>query len=148
MNKVILAGRLGRDPEVRYSQGENATCYARFSLGVNRNFKNSEGNYDTDWITCVAAGKRGEFAEKYLKKGSSIVLDGSIRTGSYTNKDGQKVYTTEVYADNIEFGQGSPKGSSDNSNQSAPKPSNAAPSMGDGCFMNIPDGLDEELPFN
>ena len=141
MNKVMLVGRLTRDPEVRYSTGENATATARFSVAVNRRFKNAEGNYDADFINCVAFGKTAEFIEKYFRKGMAIGLTGRIQTGSYTNKDGQKVYTTDVVVEETEFVE-SKGGNADNATPSRPAPSN-----GDG-FMNIPDGIDEELPFN
>lgn len=139
MNKVILMGRLTRDPEVRYTQGDNAMAIARYSLAVDRRFKR-DGEPDADFINCVAFGKAGEFAEKYLKKGTKIAVVGRIQTGSYTNKDGQKVYTTDVVVEEQEFAESKNSGSSDN-NQSAP----ANKDMG---FMNIPDGIDEELPFN
>ena len=142
MNKVQLVGRLTRDPEIRYSQGENATATARFSVAVNRRFKNSEGNYDADFINCVAFGKSAEFVEKYFKKGMAIGLTGRIQTGSYTNKDGQKVYTTDVVVEETEFVE-SKGASSANSNNSRPTPSTAK----NNDFMNIPDGVDEELPF-
>lgn len=103
MNKCTLVGRLTKDPEIRYSQGENATATARFSVAVNRRFKNAEGNYDADFINCVAFGKTAEFLEKYFKKGMAIGLTGHIQTGSYTNKDGQKVYTTDVIVEETEF---------------------------------------------
>ena len=139
MNKVILMGRLTRDPEVRYTQGDNAMAIARYSLAVDRRFKR-DGEPDADFINCVAFGKGGEFAEKYLKKGTKIAVVGRIQTGSYTNKDGQKVYTTDVVVEEQEFAESKNSGSSDN-NQSAP----ANKDMG---FMNIPDSIDEELPFN
>ena len=103
MNKVEVVGRLTRDPEVRYSTGENATCIARFSVAVNRRFKNSDGNYDADFINCIAFGKSGEFIEKYFKKGMAIGISGRIQTGSYTNKDGIKIYTTDVVVEESEF---------------------------------------------
>ena len=143
MNKVQLVGRLTRDPEIRYSQGENATATARFSVAVNRRFKNAEGNYDADFINCVAFGKSAEFVEKYFKKGMAIGLTGRIQTGSYTNKDGQKVYTTDVVVEETEFVESKGASNPDNSNASRPAPST---SSNDG-FMNIPDGIDEELPF-
>lgn len=143
MNKVQLVGRLTRDPEIRYSQGENATATARFSVAVNRRFKNAEGNYDADFINCVAFGKSAEFVEKYFKKGMAIGLTGRIQTGSYTNKDGQKVYTTDVVVEETEFVESKGASNSDNSNAFRPAPSAAS---NDG-FMNIPDGVDEELPF-
>ena len=143
MNKVQLVGRLTRDPEIRYSQGENATATARFSVAVNRRFKNSEGNYDADFINCVAFGKSAEFVEKYFKKGMAIGLTGRIQTGSYTNKDGQKVYTTDVVVEETEFVESKGASSADNSNNSRTAPSTA----NNNDFMNIPDGVDEELPF-
>ena len=140
MNKVILMGRLTRDPEVRYTQGDNAMAIARYSLAVDRRFKR-DGEPDADFINCVAFGKSGEFAEKYLKKGTKVAVVGRIQTGSYTNKDGQKVYTTDVVVEEQEFAESKNSGSSDN-NQSAPVNKNTD-------FMNIPDGIeDTELPFN
>ena len=140
MNKVILMGRLTRDPEVRYTQGDNAMAIARYSLAVDRRFKR-DGEPDADFINCVAFGKSGEFAEKYLKKGTKVAVVGRIQTGSYTNKDGQKVYTTDVVVEEQEFAESKNSGSSDN-NQSAPVNKNTD-------FMNIPDGIDDtELPFN
>ena len=143
MNKVQLVGRLTRDPEIRYSQGENATATARFSVAVNRRFKNAEGNYDADFINCVAFGKSAEFVEKYFKKGMAIGLTGRIQTGSYTNKDGQKIYTTDVVVEETEFVESKCASSADNSNNSRPAPSAA----NNNDFMSIPDGVDEELPF-
>ena len=141
MNKVILMGRLTRNPDVRYSQGEKATCVARYTLAVNRRFRR-EGDQDADFINCVAFGRQGEFAEKYLKQGTKIVISGRIQTGSYTNRDGVKVYTTDVVVEENEFAES--KRSDDNA------PASSAPaSMPEGNgFMNIPDGIDEELPFN
>ena len=140
MNKVILMGRLTRDPEVRYTQGDNAMAIARYSLAVDRRFKR-DGEPDADFINCVAFGKSGEFAEKYLKKGTKVAVVGRIQTGSYTNKDGQKVYTTDVVVEEQEFAESKNSGSSDN-NQSAPVNKNTD-------FMNIPDEIeDSELPFN
>ena len=141
MNKVILMGRLTRDPEVRYSQGENAIAIARYTIAVDRRYK-KEGDPSADFIGCVAFGKLGEFAEKYLRKGTKVVVTGRIQTGSYTNKDGQKVYTTDVVVEENEFAES--KRSDDNA------PASSAPaSMPEGNgFMNIPDGIDEELPFN
>lgn len=142
MNKVILMGRLTRDPEVRYSQGENAAAIARYTLAVDRKYKGN-GDQNADFINCVAFGKSGEFAEKYLRKGTKIAVVGRIQTGSYTNKDGVKIYTTEVVVEEHEFAE-SKKTSDDGSGESAATP---APAESDG-FMNIPDGIDEELPFN
>ena len=103
MNKVIIIGRFTRDPEIKYTTGENATATARFSLAVNRRFKNKEGNYDADFINCVAFGKTAEFIEKYFTKGMAIGITGRIQTGSYTNKEGQKIYTTDVVVEETEF---------------------------------------------
>lgn len=142
MNKVELVGRLTRDPEVRYTTGESTNAIARFSVAVNRRFKNAEGNYDADFINCVAFGKTAEFVEKYFTKGMAIGLTGRIQTGSYTNKDGQKVYTTDVVVEETEFVES--KGGSATTNNT---PSTPTTPSSDG-FMNIPDGIDEELPFN
>ena len=114
MNKVIIIGRFTRDPEIKYTTGENATATARFSLAVNRRFKNKEGNYDADFINCVAFGKTAEFIEKYFTKGMAIGITGRIQTGSYTNKEGQKVYTTDVVVEETEFVESKNKGASDN----------------------------------
>ena len=141
MNKVILMGRLTRDPEVRYTQGDNAMAIARYSLAVDRRFKKDGDEQTADFINCIAFGKAGEFAEKYFRKGTKIAVVGRIQTGSYTNKDGQKVYTTDVVVEEQEFAESKNSGSSDN-NQSAPTNKNTD-------FMNIPDGIDDsELPFN
>ena len=114
MNKVIIIGRFTRDPEIKYTTGESATATARFSLAVNRRFKNKEGNYDADFINCVAFGKTAEFIEKYFTKGMAIGITGRIQTGSYTNKEGQKVYTTDVVVEETEFVESKNKGTSDN----------------------------------
>ena len=137
MNKVILIGRLVADPEVRYSQGENATAIARYRLAVDRRFKR-EGEQTADFISCVAFGRNGEFVEKYLFKGRKIAVAGRIQTGSYTNKEGQKVYTTDVVVEEHEFCE-----SRGNSTQPI---SQYGQQDSDG-FQNIPDGVDEELPF-
>ncbi len=149
MNKVILMGRLTRDPEVRYSQGESPLAIARYTLAVDRRFNRNNGgdNQQTaDFISCVAFGRSGEFAEKYLRKGTKIAVSGRIQTGSYTNRDGQTVYTTEVVVEDQEFAES--KNSNSGSDGGYTGSSRPAPSgAGDG-FMNIPDGIDEELPFN
>ncbi len=144
MNKVILMGRLTRDPEVRYSQGDNAMAIARYSLAVDRRFKHDGDEQTADFINCVAFGKSGEFAEKYLHKGMKIAVVGRIQTGSFTNKDGQKVYTTDVVVEEQEFAESKNSG---NGTGSSNTPANNNVSSSDG-FMNIPDGIDEELPFN
>ena len=143
MNKVILMGRLTRDPDIRYSQGERATAVARYTLAVTRSYKR-EGEPDADFINCVAFGRTAEFAERYFRQGIRIVISGRIQTGSYVNKDGVKVYTTDVIVDEQEFAES--KAASENSIQAAPKPEPSS-AAGDG-FMNIPDGIDEELPFS
>ena len=145
MNKVILMGRLTRDPEVRYSQGENNMAIARYTLAVDRRFqKNNEQS--ADFISCVAFGRSAEFAEKYLKQGTKICITGRIQTGSYTNKDGVKVYTTDVVVEDQEFAESknaAQSGGGADFASSRPTPSAAS---GDG-FMSIPDGIEDELPF-
>lgn len=136
---MILTGRLTRDPEVRYSQGEKSIAIARYTLAVDRKFK-KEGEQSADFISCVAMGKNGEFAEKYLKQGTKIAIEGRIQTGSYTNKDGNKVYTTDVIVEGHEFCES--KSSQNQSQQNI----NPAPNS-DG-FISIPDGIENELPFN
>ena len=142
MNKWTGIGRLTRDPEVRYTQGDNSMCIARYTLAVDRRFKR-EGQDSADFISCIAFGKSGEFAEKYLKKGTKMAVTGRIQTGSYTNKDGVKVYTTDVVIEEQEFAE-SKNASSGGQNQ-APQQSQKAEGL-DG-FMDIPDGIDESLPF-
>ena len=137
MNKVIIIGRFTRDPEIKYTTGENATATARFSLAVNRRFKNKEGNYDADFINCVAFGKTAEFIEKYFSKGMAIGITGRIQTGSYTNKEGQKVYTTDVVVEETEFVESKNKGASDN------VPNNNANSNSD--FEEVIS--EDEMPF-
>ena len=148
MNKVILMGRITRDAEIRYTQGEKSTAIARFSLAVERRFKrDNDEQQNTDFISCIAFGKIAEFLEKFGRKGTKFVVDGRIQTGSYNNKEGQKVYTTDVVVENIEFAESkNSSGSGGSTNQPAPAPSSS--SAGDG-FMNIPDGVEDEgLPFN
>ena len=159
MNKVILMGRLTRDPEVRYSsQGDQNLAIARYTLAVDRRFRRSNDNEQSaDFISCVAFGRSAEFAEKYFHKGIRIVITGRIQTGSYTNKDGVRVYTTDIIVEEQEFAESkaaSDRNSSDfaaNNNygggyqQSGRPVPSQAPSDG---FMNIPDGIDEELPFS
>lgn len=151
MNKVILMGRLTRDPEVRYSAGENATAVARYTLAVDRRFRRNDGDASADFIGCVAFGRQAEFAEKYFRQGIKIAITGRIQTGSYTNKDGVRVYTTDVVVEEQEFAESknASGAASEGGYSAAPAPSRPTPSAasGDG-FMNIPDGIDEELPFN
>ena len=146
MNKVILMGRLTRDPEVRYSAGENSLAIARYTLAVDRRFKR-DGEATADFISCVVFGKQAEFAEKYFRQGIRIVVSGRIQTGSYTNRDGVKVYTTEVVVEEQEFAE-SKAVSDSHVNRSASQP--AAPEMADSSaegVMNIPDEIGGELPF-
>ena len=143
MNKVILVGRLTKNPEIRYTQGENPTAIARYTLAVDRRFKR-EGEPTADFINCVAFGKSGEFAEKYFRKGLRIAISGRITTGSFTNKDGVKVYTTEVTVEDQEFAESKAEQSQNSGNATI----SSATTSGDG-FMNIPDNVDDsELPFN
>ena len=150
MNKVILMGRLTRDPEVRYSQGESSTAVARYTLAVDRRFRRGEGDQSADFIGCVAFGRSAEFAEKYLRQGLKVVVTGRIQTRSYTNRDGQKVYTTDVVVEDQEFAESknaqSQGGYEGNSSYHQERPVESP--VGDG-FMNIPDGVEDEgLPFN
>ena len=151
MNKVVLMGRLTADPDVRYSNnGDNQLCIARYTLAVDRRFKR-DGEPTADFIRCVVFGRAGEFAEKYFHKGIKIAVDGRIQTGSYQNKDGQTVYTTDVIVENQEFAE-SKAASEQNASAPVPqaKPSEEEPTAdaGDG-FMNIPDSVDDSgLPFN
>lgn len=153
MNKVILMGRLTRDPEVRYTQGEKSTCIANFSLAVDRRFKTEDQS--ADFIQCVAFGKLGEHVERYYRKGMKTGIVGRIQTRNYTNRDNQKVYVTEVVVEEMEFAEsksaqaqsyGQPQ-----QNHTAPAQTYGAPAQDSGKyddFMNIPDNLEEDLPFN
>ena len=145
MNKVILMGRLTRDPEVRYGAGENSTAVARYTIAVDRRFKR-DGEQSADFIGCVAFGRNAEFAEKYLRQGTKIVLTGRIQTGSYTNRDGQKVYTTDSVVEEQEFAENK-AAAAGNGGQGNYSRASSAPSDANG-FMNIPDGIDDELPFS
>lgn len=138
MNKVVLMGRLTRDPEVRYSSGNSPMAIARYTLAVDRRFKR-EGEQNADFINCLAFGKAAEFAEKYFRQGMRITICGRIQTGSYTNRDGVKVYTTEVVVEEQEFAESKSNGHQNSS-------VSASVTGGDG-FANIPDGIDEEVPF-
>lgn len=149
MNKVIIMGRLTRDPEIRYSQGNDQMAIARYTLAVDRRFvRNSDQT--ADFISCVAFGKSAEFAEKYFKQGTKIVVSGRIQTGSYTNKDGNKVYTTDVVVEDQEFAESKSSNSGNSGYNQAPTgrpdPANVSPSSAMG-FMNIPDGIEDDLPF-
>ena len=150
MNKTILMGRLTRNPDVRYSQGERSTCVARYTLAVNRRFRR-EGEVDADFINCVAFGRQGEFAEKYLKQGTKIVVSGRIQTGSYTNRDGVKVYTTDVVVEEQDFAESKAASSGQGAGQKPAEPEPTAVNQppvdaGEG-FMTIPEGIEEKLPF-
>ena len=177
MNIVVLMGRLTRDPEVRYTPGDNSLAIARYTLAVDRRFRRDSSEQTADFIPCVAFGRSAEFAEKYFHQGIRITVSGRIQTGSYTNKDGNKVYTTEVVVDNQEFAES--KAASDASRHAFAQNSGqgygnqnygssqqggfggqgfsqqprepqrqSVPQDADDGFMNIPEGIDEELPFN
>lgn len=151
MNRVDLVGRLTADPEVRYTSGENANARVRFTVAVNRKFKNADGRYDADFISCVAWKNQAEFISKYFHKGDPIGINGNIRTGSYTNTDGVKIYTTDVYVDDVEFVGGGRRSDDGEVPTSAPAQTQAKPQQKrqtDTDWMNVPDGVDEEgLPF-
>lgn len=148
MNKVILMGRLTRDPEVRYSQGANSLAIARYSLAVDRRFKR-DGEPDADFFNCTVFGKGAEFAEKYFKQGTKLVVCGRIQNDNYTNKDGQKVYSVQIIVDEQEFAESKAAAGDASQNSSYQPSARPTPSAAAGSgFMNIPDGIDEELPFN
>lgn len=142
MNKWIGIGRLVRDPEVRYTQGENSTAVARFTVAVDRKFKRQGDEQTADFIGCVAYGKTAEFIEKYFHKGEKIVVEGRITTGSYTNKDGVKVYTTDITVEQVEFAESKASGSGQAEHK--PEPSLAE---ANGGFVDLGGVDDEELPF-
>lgn len=152
MNRVTLIGRLTRDPDVRYSQNsEQPMAIARYTLAVDRRFNRNGNDQNADFISCVAFGRQGEFAEKYLHKGTKIAVMGRIQTGSYTNKEGQRVYTTDVVVEDHEFVESKNAASTGDFGgfqNAAPQGMQAAPAPAGDGFMNIPDGIDEELPFN
>lgn len=146
MNKVIIMGRLTRDPEIRYSQGERQMAIARYTLAVDRRGQKNENGQQADFIRCVAFDKAAEFAEKYFRQGQRVLIEGRIQTGSYQDRDGKTVYTTDVVVEQQEFAESKNDRNSGYQTQSRPKPTPA--DIGDG-FMNIPDGVDDEgLPFN
>ena len=146
MNKAILMGRLTRDPEVRYSQSDSSMAIARFSLAVDRRYKKQGDETTADFFNCTAFGKQGEFVEKYLKKGTKIVVTGRIQNDNYTNKDGQKVYSVQIIVEEIEFAE-SKASSQNNAGSDRGAQSQMGAPDADG-FMNIPDGIGSELPFN
>ena len=148
MNKVILMGRLTRDPETRYSAGENSTAIARFSIAVDRRFRRSQDGSDADFFNCTAFGKQAEFVEKYLKKGTKILLSGRIQNDNYTNRDGQKVQSVQIIAEEIEFAESkNASGGRSEGNEYSQGRQQSGSQVSDG-FMNLPEGDDEELPFN
>lgn len=149
MNKVILMGRLTRDPDVKYTAGDNPMAIARYTLAVDRRFKR-ENEATADFISCIAFGKAAEFAEKYFRQGIRIVVSGRIQIGSYTNRDGNKVYTTDVVVEEQEFAENKSSAAGNNNvqdNTAAGRSIGNTTVDADG-FMNIPDGIDEELPFS
>ena len=147
MNKVILMGRLTRDPEVRYSQGDNSMAIARYTLAVDRRFRrNNDGEQTADFIGCVAFGRSAEFAEKYFRQGLKVIVTGRIQTGSYTNKEGQKIYTTDVVVEEHYFVE-SKNANNGNASNSQSAPQNNQPAASNDGFMSIPEGIEEELPF-
>lgn len=147
MNKTILMGRLTRDPEVRYSQNDSSMAIAKFSLAVDRRYKKQGDEVTADFFNCTAFGKQAEFVEKYLKKGTKVVVIGRIQNDNYTNKEGQKVYSVQIIVEEIEFAESKAAATG----QGEQEDNNMPPAMGepgaDG-FMNIPDGIGNELPFN
>ena len=147
MNKVILMGRLTRDPEVRYSQGEQATAIARYTLAVDRRFRRDGDQQTADFINCVAFGRSGEFAEKYFHKGIKVVVTGRIQTGSYTNKDGNKVYTTDVVVEEQEFAESKAASGQASGGGYQPAGRPAPGNAGAEGFMSIPEGIEDDLPF-
>ena len=149
MNKLFLMGRLTKDPEVRYSSGEKQTAVARYSVAVDRRFK-KDGDPDADFFDCVAFGKIAEFIEKYLRKGTKVVIEGNIQNNNYTNRNGEKVYGMRVVTDSIEFAESKSAASANNGNgSSSPAPAQKpAKADDDDDFYNIPDNVIDDLPFN
>lgn len=146
MNKVILMGRLTRDPEVRYSQTDSNMVIAKFSLAVDRRFKKQGDTLTADFFNCTAFGKQAEFVEKYLKKGTKIVVIGRIQNDNYTNKEGQKVYSVQIMVEEMEFAESKASSQGNSGNEDSTPPQMGKPDA-DG-FINIPDGIDNSLPFN
>lgn len=151
MNKVLLRGRAVRDPEIRYTQGQNSTAVARYTLAVDRRYSGPDGKREADFIPCIAFGKAAEFCERYVHKGTALCICGRINTGSYTNRDGQKVYTTDVIVEEQEFSESraaAERSASTDTAQEASSTARDAAQVGDG-WMEIPEGVDDEgLPFN
>lgn len=149
MNKVILMGRLTRDPETRYSQGENPIAVARYTLAVDRRFRRGEGEEtEADFLRCVAFGKSAEFAEKYFHQGLKVVVVGRIQTGSYLNSEGQKIHTVDIIIESQEFAESKAASEGRMGNAGGGSPFGAGNLTDENGFMNLPDGIDEELPFN
>lgn len=144
MNKVILMGRLTRDPETRYSTGDNPMAIGKFSIAVDRRFKRNGDEQTTDFFNCTAFGKQGEFVEKYLRKGTKVLVEGELRNDNYTNKNGEKVYSMNIVTNNIEFAESKNAGSDNSGYVPANPPAGEAP---DSDFMNVPDIKDSDLPF-
>ena len=144
MNKVILMGRLTRDPDVRYSTGDNSMAIGKFSIAVDRRFKKSGDEQTADFFNCTAFGKTGEFVEKYLRKGTKVLVEGELRNDNYTNKNGEKVYSTNIIANSIEFAESKNAGSDNSGYVPANPPAGEAPGAD---FMNLPDIKDSDLPF-
>ena len=147
MNKVILMGRLTRDPDVRYSAGENSTAVARYTLAVDRRFRRDGDSATADFIGCVAFGRQAEFAEKYLRQGTKIAITGRIQTGSYTNREGQKVYTTDVVVEEQEFAESKAASGQASGGGYQPAGRPAPGNAGAEGFMSIPEGIEDDLPF-
>lgn len=147
MNKVILCGRLTKDPEVRYSSGDKQTAIARYNLAVDRRFKSQGEEQTADFINCVVFGRGAEFAENYLHQGTKIIAEGRIQTGSYINKDGKRVYTTDVVVENQEFAESKAAAANNGGGYQQAAPSRPEPTQAADGFMNIPDAIEDELPF-
>ena len=149
MNKVTLMGRLTRDPEVRYSQGDSRLAIGKFSLAVDRRFKKQGDTVTADFFNCTAFGKQAEFVEKYLKQGTKILVIGRVQNDNYTNKEGQKVYSVQIIVEEIEFAESKSAGANNGGSiQNLPLDNTIEPMAPDEGFMNIPDGIDSSLPFN
>lgn len=147
MNKVILCGRLTKDPEVRYSSGDKQTAIARHNLAVDRRFKSQGEEQTADFINCVGFGRGAEFAENYLHQGTKIIAEGRIQTGSYINKDGKRVYTTDVVVENQEFAESKAASNNSYKKENGDAPYKPEPAQAADGFMNIPDAIEDELPF-